>query len=268
MNIERIEWRDAWKKLIDASREMICKGEKDNTKPFDDLISLRDDKMLLFEKAIAFECLGNKEKASELYKAASDEKTGLPVKHWRKRAKYFLDRLSRGGFLTSDLNTNMDSFNIQWDLYFNIHYYSYLDDYIRYLAISSVSRIGSEPAMAIVIFRTCLEIGLWTYFEKQANEINEDYKRKHYKRDEKPRDIGLNDLLDKMNNTPYCLFKKNEYTVYDKIRIAGNKAAHPGTIKDAVPFIYSPEELICIMDNFNQTMRYLNEHAKKNNKKI
>ncbi len=268
MNIERIEWRDAWKKLIDASREMICKGEKDNTKPFDDLISLRDDKMLLFEKAIAFECLGNKEKASELYKAASDEKTGLPVKHWRKRAKYFLDRLSRGGFLTSDLNTNMDSFNIQWDLYFNIHYYSYLDDYIRYLAISSVSRIGSEPAMAIVIFRTCLEIGLWTYFEKQANEINEDYKRKHYKRDEKPRDIGLNDLLDKMNNTPYCLFKKNEYTVYDKIRIAGNKAAHPGTIKDAVPFIYSPEELICIMDNFNQTMRYLNEHAKKINKKI
>ena len=68
MSEEQIEWRDAWKKLIDASREMILNGKKDDTSPFDKLTSLQDDKMLLFEKAIAFECLGNAEKAKELYK--------------------------------------------------------------------------------------------------------------------------------------------------------------------------------------------------------
>lgn len=166
MTEEKIEWHDAWKKLIEASREMILMGNPANTKPFDELISLQEDKMLLFEKAISFECLGNKEEAKKLYEVASNEENGLPVEHWRKRAKYFLERLSRGGFMETDLSPTQPIFNIQWDLYFNIHYYSNLDNYIRYLAVSSVSRICSEPAMAIVIFRTCLEIGLWTYFKK------------------------------------------------------------------------------------------------------
>ena len=67
MSEEQIEWRDAWKKLIDASREMLQIGDKDNSAPFDKLTKLQDDKMLLFEKAIAYECLGNKIKAKELY---------------------------------------------------------------------------------------------------------------------------------------------------------------------------------------------------------
>ena len=263
MSEEQIEWRDAWKKLIDASREMLQIGDKDNSAPFDKLTKLQDDKMLLFEKAIAYECLGNKIKAKELYEKASDENEGLPVKHWRQRAKFFLDRLSRGGFMGTDLNTTLDAFDIQWNLYFNLHYYSNLDDYLRYLAISSVSRIGSEPSMAIVIFRTCLEIGLWTYFEKEVKEINEDYKRKNYKKGTKPRDIGLNQLLDNMNNKQYRLFENTEYTVYDKIRIEGNKAVHPGKIRDAVPFVYTRDELVYVMDNFNQMMRYLDNRAKK-----
>lgn len=95
------------------------------------------------------------------------------------------------------------------------------------------------------------------------NEINEDYKRKHYNKNEKERDIGLNDLLDKLNNKPYSMFEKNEFNVYDKIRIAGNKAAHHGTIKNSVPFVYTESELTYIMDSFNQAMHYLNKHAEK-----
>lgn len=260
MSEEQIEWRDAWNKLIAASKNSVLGG---TIEPFDELTTLQDDKMLLFEKAIALECMSKKNEAKEFYKQAADEKTGLPVRHWRKRAKYFLNRLDRGGFMTSDLNLTQDIFNIQWDVYFNIHYYANLDDYIRYLAISSVSRIGSEPAMAIVIFRTCLEIGLWTYFEKEANLINEDYKRKHYKKDGHQREIGLNDLLDCMNEKPYNLFKKNEFKVYDKVRIAGNAAAHPGTLKDGVPFHYTEEQLRYIMNDFNEAMRYLDSHAHK-----
>lgn len=267
MSEEQIEWRDAWKKLIDASREMILNGKKDDTTPFDELTALQDDKMLLFEKAIAFECLGNAEKAKELYKKASDEKEGLPVAHWRKRAKYFYDRLEKGIVWSSDLNTNQDVFNVQWDLYFNLHYYTNLDDYIRYLAISSISRIGSEPAMAIVIFRTCLEIGLWTCFEKEANAINDEHKRKDYKKDEKPRDIGLNKLLDRMNEKPYKLFKSSEYKIFNIVRTEGNKAIHPGTVKNTKPFIYQSDDLIYVMDYFNQVMRFLNENTKRRSKR-
>ena len=266
---EIVEWRDAWKKLIDTSRISIINK---SIAPFDELHTLQNDKMLLFEKAIALECIGKKEEARRLYKEASDEKTGLPVEHWRKRAQYFLERLDRGGFLTDDLNTNQAVYNVQWDLYFNIHSYAYLDDYIRYLAISSVSRIGTEPAMAIVIFRTCLEIGLWTYFEKEVNEINIRYKEKQRRnsKDKKkePKDIGLNDLLDEMNEK-YPIFQSNEYTSYHRIRIAGNDAAHPKRVSedvmDQVPFKYTNDQLIYIMNYFNQTMRYLNKRAKHAN---
>lgn len=163
------------------------------------------------------------------------------------------------------MNFNQNIFNVQWDLYFNIHSYSNLDDYVRYLAISSVSRIGSEPAMAIVIFRTCLEIGLWTYFEKEVNQINDIYKKKHHSKNKnrKPIDIGLNNLLDNMNDKPYNLFKPNEYKVYDKVRIAGNEAVHPGTLKDGIPFYYTEDQLRYIMHNFNEAMRFLNMRAGK-----
>ncbi|MGN0740429.1 MAG: hypothetical protein ACI4LX_09700 [Treponema sp.] len=255
MKDEVIEWRDAWKKLISTSRKAVLTN---NIYCFDELTTLQDDKMLLFEKAIALECMNKKEEAKDLYAKASDEINGLPVQHWRKRAKYFLDRLSRGGFMTTDLNIVLPLFNIQWDVYFNIHYYANLDDYTRYLAISSVSRIASEPAMAIVIFRTCLEIGLWTYFRKYVDPINEDYKRKNYPN---TWDIGLNDLLTEMHDKK--LFKSSEYKAYDKIRRFGNEAAHPGTLNESSkPFHYKDEDLKEILDYFNQTLRYLNNHAK------
>ena len=254
MEEEQLEWRDAWKKLIDASKKSVIKGD---TTPFDELTTLQDDKMLLFEKAIALECMDKKTEAKKYYELASDKKKGLPVKHWRKRARYFLDRLNRGGFMTTDLNTTQALFNVQWDVYFNIHYYSNLDNYTRYLAISSVSRVGSEPAMAIVIFRTCLEIGLWTYFKKKVEEINADYKRKNYP---KKWDIELNDLLTELNNQK--LLQSNEFTAYDKIRKYGNEAAHPGLLEENVkPYHYEDDELIDILDYFNQTMRFLNDRA-------
>lgn len=258
---EQLEWRDAWKKLIDASQKSIIKRD---TTPFDELTTLQDDKMLLFEKAIALECIDKKPEAKKYYELAADEENGLPVKHWRKRAKYFLDRLDHGGFMTTDLNISQPVFNIQWDVYFNIHSYSNLDNYIRYLAISSVSRVGSEPAMAIVIFRTCLEIGLWTYFKKIVEDINADYKRKNYL---KKWDVDLNYLLTEMDNQG--VLKSNEFTAYDKIRLYGNEAAHPGLLdENEKPYHYEDDELGIILNYFNQMMWFLNERAagKKINK--
>lgn len=75
--------------------------------------------------------------------------------------------------------------------------------------------------------------------------------------------FDYNSLLDCMNEKPYNLFKKNEFKVYDKVRIAGNAAAHPGTLRDGVPFHYTEEQLRYIMNDFNEAMRYLDSHAHK-----
>ena len=122
--------------------------------------------------------------------------------------------------------------------------------------------------MAIVIFRTCLEIGLWTYFEREVSEINikhkEDKRRKSKDKKKEPMDIGLNDLLDEINEK-YSLFQSNEFKSYHRIRIAGNDAAHPKRVSEdvmnQVPFKYTDEQLIYIMNYFNQTMRFLNNRA-------
>lgn len=265
MSKEKIEWRDAWKLLIDASGETIRNGKPDNTEPFDNLTDLQDDKMLLFEKAIAYECLGNANKAKEFYALASDKKEGLPVEHWRKRAKYFLNRLEVNGnecvenLSINSLNTNQTVENVQWDLYYNIHSYTYLDDYIRYLAISSVSRVYSEPAMAIVIFRTCLEIALWTYFEKDAEEINNSFVLQ-YKKDP-DFEISLKSLINGLYKRK--LFPKKENDEFYQLKKYGDNAAHPGKIKNEPPFKYKDEQLIKIFESFNKTMYYLNEHAKE-----
>lgn len=265
MSEEKIEWRDAWKLLIDASGETIRNGKPDNLEPFDVLSDLQNDKMLFFEKAIAYECLGNVEKAKEFYTLASDDKKGLPVEHWRKRAKYFLNRLERNGYKCVDslslnsLDTNQNVENVQWDLYYNIHYYAYIDDYIRYLAISSVSRVYSEPAMAIVIFRTCLEIALWTYFEVEAESINNFYITKNAKQSDY--EVSLQYLLCGLEIKKRL--PKYEIDEFFELKKFGDAAAHPGKIKDEPPFMYSDAQLISIFESFNKTMFYLNEHAKK-----
>ena len=252
-------WRDIWKEMIEASGTDLKNKSKDL--PTFQTIEKKypTDKMILFEKAIALEVLGNRESATKYYSDAADENNGLPVKHWRKRAKYFLDRITqRGCCCTTDLNPLDSCKAIQWNVYYNIHSYCFLDPYIRYLAISSVSRVHSEPAMAIVIFRTCLEIGLWTYFENECNQFNTNYQRRH----KTNKTIGLDDLLSDMFKTGTLHNCNDEYKTYDKIRYEGNIAAHPGRIKEnKKPFNYTDEELIIVLDYFNKTMRYLNKRA-------
>ncbi len=249
-------WRDIWQEIIEAAKEDLQAKDRNLSKMHEIEKKYPDDKMILLEKAIVYEAFNDVDNARKYYEEASSEDKGLPVKHWRERAKYFLVRLNKNGgqcTLITDscqLNTNAELFQVQWDLYYNAHYYSNLNNYIRYLAISSVSRINSEPAMAIVVFRTCLEIGLWKYFEKDANEINKLYnlknKRNYY-------DIPLNDLLDELNRRGKL--KKGEYNAFHEIRKYGNGAAHEYKS-------YSDSELIKVLDNFNKTLFYLNEHAK------
>lgn len=259
----KTEWRDIWQEIITISRIALREKKFDYLKELE--AKYPKDKMLVFEEGIAAECLKDEALAKEYYSKAANKADGLPVKHWKERAEYFLKRINeRGCNLTTDLNPLSGLYAIQWNTYYNIHSYCHLHEYLCYLAISSVSRIHSEPAMAIVIFRTCLEIGLWSYYPEDVNSINKEWKKEDKKR--KNRDIGLDDLLKEMKSRK--VIKSSEYEVFDHIRCEGNLAAHPKIIiPDKKPFHYREDELIEILIWFNQTMGFLNIQAERHNQK-
>lgn len=259
---KKTEWRDIWQEIIETSR-MTLKNQKMNYTLFNDIEDkYPKDKMIIFEKAITAECLGDYPTAKEYYEKASNEENGLPVKHWRERAGYFLNRLIDTGkcHTFGELDNSQELRNVQLDTYYNVHSYYHLNDYIRYLAISSISRLTSEPAMAIVIFRTCLEISIWTYFEKEANEINEVYQIKWEK--DSDWEIDLRNLLKELKkNTPFI--KKN-YDLFYRVKDYGNKAAHPGKMKEEAPYKYTNKDLITILEDFNNTLLQFDNYVEKN----
>lgn len=189
------EWRDIWKRSVRVSQNAIknkdvegllfqeLRNEKDENgnNPF------KDDKMVDFEEGITYECLKHYDKAIKIYESVCSKENGLPVKHWRERAEIFLERCRQkqqgriyaeifgDNFINKDISTAETLKEIQWLAFYELHSFVFLPDHIRYLAISSMSRIDSEPAMAIVIFRTCLEgvIKILYPAEYEENENNE-----------------------------------------------------------------------------------------------
>ncbi|SFI86986.1 protein of unknown function [Treponema bryantii] len=169
------EWRDIWKQAVKTSQNAILSGKVEeefsklrNTVDENNFKPYQDDKMVDFEEGIAYECIGNYDKAIEIYERSASPK-GLHVNHWKYRAGLCLERAKRkkrGECFSDVFGENYLSLNssdkktheiIQWDAFYEIHSFVHIPSHIRYLAISSISRIDSEPEMAIVIFRTCLE---------------------------------------------------------------------------------------------------------------
>lgn len=264
------EWRDIWKISIETCQNTIKDKIKDgdlfkklrNKKEVDDFFQenepYKNDRMVDFEEGIAYECLGQYDKAIDIYSKVSDENNGLPVKHWRKRAKFFLDRVTQkkqGRVFSDNLVENInltDLFDVQWNTYYYLHSFVYLPNHIRYLAISSISRIDSEPQMAIVIFRICMEEVLAILYP----DIYEKNKKAH-----KDLDTFINTLYEKgslfLNNSD----KKQldlEYELSKEIRLRGNAAAHE--------FInYKDPYLIDTLKFFLQIMHFSNKALENKN---
>ena len=81
-------WRDIWRESIEASRNTILKGGKDYFSPLKE--TFQNDKMIDFEQGIAYDCLKDYDNAICIYEQVSFE-IGLPVKHWRDVAAFFLE---------------------------------------------------------------------------------------------------------------------------------------------------------------------------------
>ena len=161
-----LEWRYIWNRSIETCQKAILANDQkgkaftqlrestdyDGDQPF------KNDKMVDFEEGIAYECLKQYDKAIAIYEKVSSE-GGLPVEHWRRRASLFLKRakIKKAGCPASDDFGELLKPYIQWNAFYYLHSFAYLPHNIRYLSISSMSRVDSEPEMSIVIFRTCLE---------------------------------------------------------------------------------------------------------------
>ena len=224
--------------------------------------------MVDFEEGITFECLGLYDKAIQLYENLSNKEIGLPVEHWRKRAEFFLGRAKQknngriysdmfsDNFSTVDRRTKDALYEIQWTAFYELHSFVYLPNHIRYLAISSMSRIDSEPAMAIVIFRTCLE-GLLKILYPNEYEENEKDKK------------NLGNLISILFDSGILFTKKNKKADIknDKcfiVKERGNFAAHGVDVEYS--YKYLCETIIMFIEILHEGNTLISEKIEKQNK--
>lgn len=258
-----LEWRRIWNKSIETSQEAVLKNDQkgkvferlrewtdiDGTQPY------KNDKMVDFEEGISYECLKQYEKAIKLYEIVSSEEYGLPVEHWRKRANIFLQRALRkkaGCPRPDDIGEDCKP-DTQWNAFYYLHSFVYIPHHIRYLAISSMSRVDSEPEMSIVIFRTCLE-EIIRILHPNEYEIH----------DKKKQSFGP--LVQDLYNTKFLLTENDfsklqeEKTWCDKIIERGNAAAHGNN--HGKPVDYNPEYRESTIIYFIRIMQRTNEVLK------
>ena len=264
MSNDDIEWRYIWKECVDAGQKSILLKDDKLEQFFPQLYKdYGDDKMITFEKAITLECLGKLEEPNKLYKQSCNEEGGLPVEHWRKRARYYSERN------TANLINYTDYFQKQWNVYYNMHTYFFLHPHIRYLAISSVSRVNNEPEMAVVIFRTCLEICLELYWSLSigkndyflGEKINTVFTGKVDNKIEK----AMNLILDEGNLAAHP-FKKIKF---EKGQNQESKNRPPKTNRTKEkPFKYENKDISKILDAFDTVMKFCNSQAEKKGKSI
>lgn len=226
-------FREIWKKSIYYNQQMVLKEDQKGNTVFKDLINeFPDDGMVYFERGIAFETMGKYGLAKLDYEKAKEL---FPVPHWKKNADFYIERttLKKSNFNYVINKTDFNKYKL--DILFTLHTYVFIPNKLRYLAISSVSRIDSEPEMAIIVFRTCIESAL-KEFENTPNNNTSNH---------------LETLI--TNLIPRELFQD-----FDNIRRQGNNAVHSNSET------YSDSDLIDILTNFINCMSFINDKFKQN----
>jgi hypothetical protein len=247
VEVEVAVWRKIWQDSIKVGKETLLKNDQKG-KLFDKLKqTYPDDAMVIFEEAIAFDCMKIYPKAIQLYQDACDN---LPVEHWKNNAKFLLKRaeikntkqiIPKATLEEIHNISEEEIINYKLPAYFYLHSYYHLPHNIRYLAISSMSRIDTESAMAIAIFRTCLEVSLKMIFEDEYHFDREDKLSYIIKR------LSDDNKIDDMKK------------LFLKINDKGNDAIH-----DAREF--TTDEIAKVIIRFDLAMEYLDKKFKESKK--
>ena len=204
-------WRDIWKKSLKANRLYSL----DETKGNEYLAVMqaeyekeKKDGMIHYAIAEAYEYRHENDKALAEYKLARDL---FPVEHWKQVAQQTIDRVENNQ--TADNFFDKNEFkDLLWYTYQKVYEYVYLDDFVRYVCLSAISRADSEWPLSLVDFRSVLELQIKATFKDIVQKYIDE---KNYSLANVIRELKAKKLI-----TGEQAFAMHQ------IRISGNAATH------------------------------------------
>ena len=197
------EWRSIWKEALLANRQMIRDPNHSESIFAEVIEKYKNDGMVFYELAEAYEIIGNLSMAITNYEKA---KRFFPVLHWKKVATMSIKRVNN---LKQNINIEIQTANdCKWFYFHKFHSFVYLPEvYARYNSISAIAKISTESDLAFVTFRKSLEVAL-----KELLNFNIDTNDSL--------DLLINMYVDKYGDAKHIKSKM------DSLRKLGNKAIH------------------------------------------
>lgn len=133
------------------------------------------------------------------------------VQHWKDVAKQNIDRLNDNKTAEEYFDIN-DFKELLWYTYQKVYEYVYLDDFVRYVCLSTISRADSEWPLSLIDFRSVLELQIKETFKDLVQKYID---KKNYSLANIVRELEANKMI-----TGDMAFAMHQ------IRISGNAATH------------------------------------------
>lgn len=204
-------WRDIWKKSIKANR-LYSLDENEGNEYLATLSrkyeNEKKDGMIQYAYAEALEYRNQKNEAIKKYKEAKEL---FPVEHWKNVAQHTIDRLTVNKTAEEFFEKN-NFHELLWYTFQKVYEYVYLDDFVRYVCLSAISRADSEWPLSLVDFRSVLELQIKATFS--------DFVQKYI--DEK--NYSLENIIKELKASK--LINGEQTYAMHQIRISGNAATH------------------------------------------
>ena len=204
-------WRDIWKKSIKANRLYsidLEKGYNAFSELQDEYEKDKQDGMIRYAIAEAYEYRHENDKALAEYKLAKDL---FPVEHWKNVAQQTIDRVNNNQSAEDFFDKN-DFKDLLWYTYQKVYEYVYLDDFVRYVCLSAISRADSEWPLSLVDFRSVLELQIKATFSDLVQKYIDE---KNY---------SLANIIKELKASKF-INGELAYAMH-QIRISGNAATH------------------------------------------
>lgn len=204
-------WRDIWKKSIKANRLYSLDENMGNdyfaylSKKYE---TKKEDGMIKYALAEALEYRNQKKEALKNYEAA---KALFPVEHWQNVAQQSIERLSANKSDEDFFNKN-DFKDLLWYTFQKVYEYIYLDDFVRYVCLSAISRADSEWPLSLVDFRSVLELQIKTTFQDIVQKYIDE------------QNYSLSTIINELKTKK--LISGEIANAMHKIRKSGNAATH------------------------------------------
>lgn len=222
------DWRDIWKEAIRVNSSVARSGD---VSEYDRLYKkYGDDGMIHYTAAASYELLGKQTEARAEYEKARD---CFPAPHWKDAAKRNIQRLDQKQSPEQFFNqTNFK--DVLWYGFQKMYEFVNLKPFNRYVALSALARGSSEWKLALVDFRTVMELEIKHRYSKIIEYTSQGY--------------SLFSILEELRSKN-CIPSGIIDTLH-AIRKAGNIAAHDARI--------DKDEKIADAKNFIKAMAYFN----------